>query len=179
MKQKKAKLMLYIVISGIATVFLYIVLHEFGHVIVMLSAGARITEFSILGAHVSGEGGSYTDISDLWLHVNGAVFPLVISYVYLLLYRKDSKNTFYNIFSWVFGLIPASSLLAWVVIPFAFLNGNAPEGDDVTLFLYNFSQGHSPLLVSAAAVLLIGVSITLLIRKKVFHNFIEELLHVR
>ncbi len=38
MKQKKAKLMLSIVISAVATVFLYIVLHEFGHTIVMLSA---------------------------------------------------------------------------------------------------------------------------------------------
>ena len=107
MKNKAAliKLILILMISAIARLFLYILLHEFGHVIVMLSAGEKITEFSILGAHVSGEGGNYTDISDLWKHANGTVFPLLISYFFLLFYRKESKNTVYRIFSLFFGLI--------------------------------------------------------------------------
>ena len=179
MLQKKARLILCILISALLTVFLYIILHEFGHVIVMLSAGARITEFSIMGAHVSGEGGSYTNTSDLWLHANGAFLPLLISYVYLLFYRSDVENAFYRTFSWFFGLIPAASMIAWVIIPFIFLNGDAPAGDDVTLFLENFSQDHSPVIVSIASALLMGIGMVILIRKKVLQNFIEEIKRVR
>ncbi|MGN0735322.1 MAG: hypothetical protein ACI4LP_05815, partial [Anaerovoracaceae bacterium] len=47
---------------------LYIFLHELGHMIVMLSAGATITSFGILTAHVSAEGGNYSTLSALWLH---------------------------------------------------------------------------------------------------------------
>lgn len=179
MMQKKTRVILCILISALLTVFLYILLHEFGHVIVMLSAGARITEFSIMGAHVSGEGGSYTNTSDLWLHANGAFLPLLISYVYLLFYRSDVENAFYRTFSWFFGLIPAASMIAWVIIPFIFLNGDAPAGDDVTLFLENFSQDHSPVIVSIASALLMGIGMVILIRKKVLQNFIEEIKRVR
>lgn len=48
--------------AGIA-IFLYILLHEFGHMIIMLSVGATITDFSIFTAHVSADGGNYTDLS--------------------------------------------------------------------------------------------------------------------
>lgn len=58
--------------------FLYILLHEFGHVIVLWTVGADITEFSILSAHVSYIGGEWTNLSDRWMHVNGAFFPLVV-----------------------------------------------------------------------------------------------------
>ena len=177
--KKKGKHLLILVFSGIATLFLYIVLHEFGHVIVMLSAGDRITEFSILGAHVSGTGGNYTDTSDLWLHANGAFFPLLLSYIYLLFYRKGSGNTFYRIISLFIGYGPAAGLLAWVVIPLLYLGGNAPAGDDVTLFLYNYSQGHSPVIVSIAAAVLIAIDILLVIKKGVFRNFVEEFKSVR
>ncbi len=177
--KKKAGVIVCLLTSGILSVFLYILLHEFGHMIVMLSAGARITEFSILSAHVSSTGGRYTDLSDLWMHANGALFPLLLSFVCLLFYNKNFKNTFYRFFTWFFGLIPAASMLAWVVIPFAFLGGNAPPGDDVTMFLLNFSQSRSPLIVSAAAAVLIGISIVLITVKRVFHNFIEEILNVR
>ena len=179
MMQKKVKFILTMFASAILTVFIYIVLHETGHMIVMLSAGARITEFSIFGAHISGEGGNYTNASDLWLHANGALFPLLLSYIYLLLYKTDSQNPYYRIVSLFVSLIPAFSMLAWFIIPFVFMSGNAPAGDDVTLFLYNFSQGHSPVIVSIIAALLIGISIVLIIKKKVFHNYIEVIKGLR
>ena len=179
MTQIKAKMISIILISAALTLFLYIILHESGHMIVMLSAGARITEFSILGAHVSGEGGSYTNISDLGLHANGAFLPLLISYVYLLLYRSGSENSFYRTFSCFFGLIPAISMIAWIIIPFTFISGNAPLNDDVTLFLENFSHDFSPLAVSAAAALFMGIGIAIIIRKKVLRNFMEEIKRVR
>ena len=178
-KEKLIKLILILVLSAMAAVFLYILLHEFGHVIVMLSAGDRITEFSILGAHVSGEGGNYTNASDLWMHANGTIFPLLLSYIFLLFYRKGYRNTAYRIFSLFFVLCPALSLLPWIVKPFVYTEGTFVAGEDITQFLYNFSQGHSPILVSLAAAVLFGISIILILTKGVFRNVIEEIRRVR
>ncbi|MGI6773388.1 MAG: hypothetical protein GX264_05090 [Clostridiales bacterium] len=176
---KRAKYISSTVFSALIVVFLYIVLHEFGHMIVMLSAGATITEFSISGAHVSAVGGSYTNVSKMWLHVNGAVFPLLISYLYLLLYRRSIKNTYYRVFSLFLGVIPAASLLAWVFVPLLYMSGNAPSGDDVSMFLYTFSQSFHPIIVSLVALVLIGVSVLLMIKKGVIHNFGEEVKALR
>ena len=56
--------------------------HELGHLIVMLSASSTIENFSILTAHVTATGGNYTKAGELWLQAN--VFsqdyhPLVVS----------------------------------------------------------------------------------------------------
>ncbi|WWR20752.1 hypothetical protein V1226_04950 [Lachnospiraceae bacterium JLR.KK009] len=50
---KKLKSIGYILLSAGIGVFLYILLHEFGHMAVMLSVGATITDFRIFTAHVS------------------------------------------------------------------------------------------------------------------------------
>ena len=67
---KKGKLVFTVLAAAGLMVVLYIALHEFGHLIVMLSAGATIDDFSIIRAHVSAHGGEYTNISDLWLNSN-------------------------------------------------------------------------------------------------------------
>ena len=153
---------------------LYIAFHEFGHMIVMLSAGATIDDFSILGAHVSAHGGEYTNISDLWLNANGALFPLIRAFIYLIFYRRELNKTFYRVFSFFVGIVPICSLLAWVFIPIAFMNDKAPAGDDVTNFLLNFSQTASPLIVCVVAAFLIGIGVVLMIRKGVLKNYILE-----
>ncbi|MDO5155919.1 MAG: hypothetical protein Q4D51_08125 [Eubacteriales bacterium] len=172
---KKGKLIINVLAAAGVTMVLYIALHEFGHLIVMLSAGATIDEFSIIGAHVSAHGGEYTNLSDLWLHANGALFPLISVFIYLTFYRRELNKTFYRVFSFFFSLIPMCSLFAWVFIPFAFINGKAPIGDDVTKFLFNFSQTASPLYVSAVAALLITIGAVLMIRKGVLKNYILEI----
>lgn len=172
---KKTKLTLCTAASAILVVVLYILFHELGHLIVMLSAGEVIDDFSILSAHVSGHGGEYTFVSNLWLNANGAVFPLIVSLVYLMFYKKDRNNTFYRMFSFFTGLLPISTLLAWVIIPFVYLNGTAPPSDDCTKFLMSFSQIANPLFVSAAALVLIGIGTILFIKKGVLRNYIYEL----
>lgn len=164
-----------LMLSVLIAIPLYIILHEFGHTIVILSAGGKITEFSILTAHVSSTGGNYTNLSDLWLHVNGALLPVIVSFVYVLFYKKSSTNMFYRMFSYIFSLMPICSLFAWVIIPFVYMQGNAPAGEDVTKFLYNFSHDFHPLLVSAAAVLIISAGIILIMKKDIFKNFISEM----
>lgn len=164
-----------LMLSVLIAIPLYIILHEFGHTIVILSAGGKITEFSILTAHVSSTGGNYTNLSDLWLNANGALLPVIVSFVYVLFYKKSSTNMFYRMFSYIFSLMPICSLFAWVIIPFVYMQGNAPAGDDVSKFLYNFSHDFHPLLVSAAAVLIISAGIILIMKKDIFKNFISEM----
>lgn len=114
-------------------------------------------------------------LGNLCMHANGALFPLIISYLYMLLYKKSSAKSFYRIFSYVAALIPMVSMLAWVIIPFAYLQGDALINDDVTKFLTVFCENYHPLVVSAAAVVLMGMGIVLMIKKRVIHNFVEEI----
>ena len=60
------------------------------------------------------------------------------------------------------------------MIPVFFLQGNAPAKDDVTHFLNIFSQEYPPLAVSAVSAAIIGISVTLMIKKRIVHNYIEE-----
>lgn len=168
----KAKKVLYLLLSALITLFLYILLHELGHLIVMLTAGATITDFSILTAHVSAVGGTYSDLSDLWLHANGALLPVIVSFVYMLFYKKKKESPFYRIFSYIVSIAPTMSLLAWVIIPFIYLQGNAPVGEDVTKFLFNFAQNHQPLIVSAVAVLIIVVDVIVMVKNDIIKNAI-------
>lgn len=172
---KKARLMLYVFCSALLTVFLYVLLHEVGHMLVMLCAGSTITEFSIIGAHVCGEGGVFTYFLELWHNANGVLLPLLLSYIYALFYRREKKSPLYRVLSFFVCSVPASSMLAWVILPFVYLNGTAPAGDDVTKFLNFFSWNYHPLTVSAAAAVLIGISVFLMIKKRVLRNFIEAI----
>ena len=176
---KKIKSIGYMLLSAGIGVFLYILLHELGHMIVMRSVGATITDFSIFTAHVSADGGDYTNLSDMCMNINGALFPLVISYLYILLYRKGSTKSFYRIFSYIVTLMPIAAMLAWVFLPFAYLQANAPINDDVTKFLAVFCEHYHPLIVSVAAVVLIGIGVVLMIKKRVIHNFIEEIKEIK
>lgn len=172
---QKIKSIGYILLSAGISFFLYILLHEFGHMIVMLSTGATITDFSVFTAHVTAIGGDYTDFSNMWMHANGALLPLMISYLYMLLYQAGSTNSFYRIFSYIVTLLPVCSILAWVIIPFFYLWGNAPINDDVTKFLVVFCESSHPLIVSAVAAALVGIGIVLMIKKQIIHHFIEEI----
>jgi len=175
MKDKRIKIISMVAYFLIALV-LYIILHELGHCIVAVACGATITEFSILTAHMSYVGGSYTDASDLWLHVNGMLFPLTISYIYMIFYNSDKGNLTYRIVSYVISFMPMFSLLPWVIMPIMYAVGESiPATDDVTKFLYNFSASYNPIWVTVGAVILIATSIIMIIKKRILHNFIVEM----
>lgn len=165
---RKIKNILQLLLAAGLSLPLYILLHELGHLIVMLSAGATIEDFSIFTAHVTATGGNYTKIGELWLQANGAFLPVICVIVYLLFYKKDSKNSFYHFFSYVVGIVPLGSMLAWVFVPLSYIKGNAPVNDDVTKFLNVFSQYYHPLIVSAMAVVIIGISIFIMVKKRLF-----------
>ena len=172
--EKKTKNILLILAAAGLSVIIYIFLHEIGHLVVMLSVGATITDFSILTAHVSAIGGKYTNVSNLWLHVNGALLPMITAFTYSAFYKSNREKSFYRIFSYMFVLIPTASMLAWVFVPVLYLNDNAPIGDDVTMFLSNFTQYFHPLSVSVVAAVMVGSSIALMIKKRIIRNFAAE-----
>lgn len=155
-------------------VILYIILHEMGHCIVAVACGATITEFSILNARMSFVGGTFTRASDLWLHANGMMFPLIVSYIYMLLYKKEKESVHYHIFSYFMALMPTCSLLAWVMIPVIYLTGSAPGYDDVTKFLDNFSSEYHPIFVTLGALVLMMLSVTLMVKKRIIQNCMME-----
>ena len=157
--------------SVLISILLYILLHELGHTIVLWSAGADITDFSILSAHVSYSGGHWTNISDRWLHLNGALFPLIIAVIYILLYRKEYDNRFYRVISGTFILMTIASLMAWIFIPILYTFGQAPESDDVYKFLHNFCYDYPAYLVSICAAILMFGYIYLAAQKGIFQNF--------
>lgn len=175
MERKRIK-KISMVVSLLIAFVLYIILHELGHCIVAVACGATITEFSILTAHMSYVGGSYTNTSDLWLHVNGVLFPLILSYIYMIFYKTDKENIIYRIVSYIITIMPMFSILPWVIMPIIYaVGGSIPATDDVTKFLYNFSSRYNPIWVTIGAVVLIVVSIIIIIKKRILHNFIAEM----
>ena len=124
--QIKAKKVGATLLSALITVFIYILLHD-----------------SIFTAHVRGIGGNYTNLSNLWLHANGALLPVIVALIYALFYKKDTEGIFYYLFSYMFLLVPIASLFAWVIIPFLYIQERAPVGDDVTNFLFYLSNEKS------------------------------------
>lgn len=82
--------------------------------------------------------------------------------------------SFYRIFSFLVTLIPTASMLAWVILPFLFLQGKAPAKDDVTHFLYVFSDQFHPLIISAVSAAIIVISVTLIYKRRILHNYLEE-----
>ena len=159
---------------GIAT-FLYIIVHETGHLIVMLSAGATVTDFSIMFSHVSAVGGKYTDGSEMWLNANGAVLPLVVSYAAMLFYNRKHETAFYRIIYFLVTSVPIGSLLAWVIIPLLYMAGKAPAGDDVTKFLNTFTKYCPAYVTSIIALLLMAVGIYLIVTLGIFGGYVSEL----
>ena len=157
--------------SLLALVFFYIVLHEAGHALVALAYGAKIIEFSILGAHVSIEGGSFDRLGQTLYSAGGALLPLLASACYMAFYQPELKSPFYRFFSAFLVLLPLSSSMAWLVIPFLYRINKAPAGDDVTRVLD--SWGLDPLLMPLLVVAILALYLLLAWKKRIIQNLIE------
>ena len=147
----------------------YILLHEGGHALAAISCGARITEFSLLGAYMRYEGGRFTAVTLSLFHAAGTLLPVILAVVYMLAYRSGSRSVFYRIFSFFALLMPVGSILGWVVVPVLCLLGEAPGTDDAAKFIE--SSGLSPWIVLGGAALLFAGCLLLAWRKKIPQNY--------
>lgn len=165
----------------ILTLLLITLLHEVGHLIVALLAGARITEFNIFlhDAHISYDGGNFTPFMGMWCDANGALFPLFVSYIYALFFRKKSKNFFYRFFSFLFCFVTSTSLIIWVYTPVLYLAGIRYMKDDGFKFVDKFIMYHHPLFISVAALLLMGVGALLMVKKGLFRAYWDTLVEIK
>ena len=165
----KVKKILSLFASILILIPLYIVLHESGHALTAVLCGARITQFRILGAYMAYEGGIFTSFTLSLFHISGMLLPVLVSILYSLTYRSRIESIFYRIFSFLFILIPAGSILAWMIVPVLYLLGQAPQTDDAAKFID--SSGLSPWVVLLGAILLFACCLFLAWKKKIIQNY--------
>ena len=171
---KRVKVVLCSVAGFLAALVLYIILHEGGHALVAVLCGAEITSFSIVSAFVGYEGGMFTDFSYAMVHVMGSLLPYILSVTYGIFYPPDNKKgLLFKAFSFGFCVISYSTCLSWVFMPFIYLSGSAPQGEDVTKFLD--ASGLPPVIVSLSALLLIVISVCILFVRKIPQTYAAEL----
>lgn len=169
---KKALYMLKILLAAFIDIVLYIILHEGGHALIAVSCGAKVTAFSIVGAYTSSEGGNYTQTTLSLLNLAGVIFPIIVSVCYVtFFFRRDREGVFYRVFSMFFIFIPTMSLLAWVIVPIAFMAGDTANPDDVIQFL-NISGIHPVIVMIFAFMLFVGI-IVVAWKKGVFQIWID------
>ena len=89
-------------------------------------------------------------------------------------------NKFYRMMSFFCTLIPTFSLLPWVALPIAYRFGFVfAENDDSMNFMYNFASSHDPLWVTAAALILIAISVMPTIKKGILRNYVEVMKEIK
>lgn len=85
--------------SILFTIPVYIILHEGGHALIALSCGARITEFSILGAYMRYGGGTFTALTLSLFYIAGMLLPVLISHrLYAALSGRSAVRLLSNFF---------------------------------------------------------------------------------
>lgn len=169
----KIKIFLYLLASACVIVPLYILCHEGGHALVALLCGARITNFSIIGAFVSSEGGNYNVVTRGLLHSAGMLMPVLISIIYMSFYKREKASAFYRLCSFLFVMGFSMPVAVWILVPVLYLMGKAPVGDDVTQFLD--ATGMQPALLMAAAAVLLAGSILLAWHRGIISNYWKEI----
>ena len=146
------------------SIILYTFLHEGGHALVGALSGGKITGFSInfldLSAHVNLEG-TFSTSQTILLNVSGAGLPLLVWSIFVVL-TPVQVNPNLQLFKFSSGVMPISSLLAWIVIPILVMMGQSPS-DDLANFLRN-TQLYPPVVSGGALLLMIG-GFTLMIKR--------------
>ena len=164
-----AKKLLSLFASILLMLPIYILLHEGGHALIAVLCGARITEFSLLGAYMRYEGGIFTTITLSLFHIAGMLLPVLVSILFMLAYQNHIKSIFYRIFSFLSLLLPIGSILAWVSVPLLALFVRAPQEDDAAKFID--SSGLSPWVVFLGATILFACCILIAWKKKIIQNY--------
>lgn len=174
LEHKRLKTVLSLFTGLFFSIPIYIILHESGHALIAVFYGARITKFSVWGAYMSHEGGTFTPMALSLLNVAGMLLPLLLTIIFMLTYRSNATSIPYRIFSFLFALIPTCSVLAWIIVPALYLIGKAPQNDDVTEFIN--ASGLSPWTVLFAAIIIFACCLFIAWKKKMIQNYWATLL---
>ena len=176
--ERRIKTGLRMVPVVIFVLFFYVFLHASGHTIVALASGSKITEFDLFSTrpHMNYKGGNYTLFSTLWLHANGSLLPLFVSYIVAITYKKEIQNFFYRAFCFLFCTINTCSFLVWAVVPLLYMNGYMDAGEDAFKFTKIFFMYQDPRIISVFALLLTGLGALLIFWKEIPRHFFQ---HVR
>ncbi|MHB1132238.1 MAG: hypothetical protein ACYC4L_07580 [Chloroflexota bacterium] len=136
-----------LVVFALAT---YVALHEGGHALAGLLFGGTITSWSAnfwnFSAHVGIEG-EFTPVQRGLISVAGTGTPYLLWVLAMLRLPRhlDAAASWLRLIG---SLTVVNTLLAWVVIPFLYMQGHTP-GDDATNFLTRTQA--PPLLVAGVA----------------------------
>jgi len=79
--------------------FLFVFLHELGHLLVFLLHGRRVDAFVVLpfsNAHVIGDSTGFSTASLALMNMGGDLFALIVLAVAILLYRRENKHALYH-----------------------------------------------------------------------------------
>jgi hypothetical protein len=135
----------------LAILSLYVFLHEGGHALAVVVQDGQLTEFDLnpLNAHVNFYG-NLTPSGRAVMNISGASLPLLVWFAWMLAMRRRDNPAVESV-KLVAMMGVLNTLLVWMIIPFLYLGGNAPAGDDVTHFLDN--SGMHPLMLAAGALL--------------------------
>ena len=146
-------------------IFTYTTLHEAGHALVGLLSGGRLTSFSIdfitFGAH-AGIQGEFTTAQQALIAVSGVGLPLVVWTAFLLLVPPAPRDPVLARLLLVGTAGVNGSLLAWVIVPLVLLAGGTARDDSANFIRLT---GVHPLLVAAAALLVIAGGVGLYLRR--------------
>lgn len=155
--------------SVLAGALLYVFMHELGHTIIAMVCGAEITEFSILGAHMSYSGGAFSKAMFSLFHVAGVLFPIILTLPIIISYKRGKKSILYHCCHMTVCLWGVSPLLAWLIVPVVSMVSSVPQGDDVGKFIMS-SQWHPMIVFACALVILVGM-LVLIIKKGIIREF--------
>ena len=168
------KRLLILALCSVAVLAAFIFLHELGHSVVALACGARITEFSVITAHMRSEGGYFTAYTGMLLNAGGMLLPYIFGVVWLIFYSGRRRGGVYLTCAFVYYTASLYSVTPWILIPITYAYGYAPAGDDVTKLLITYSAlGGSPVTVSCAAALMLVFYLALLFRKEPVRDFMD------
>ena len=168
--EKTQILLARMVICGFVSGALCILMHELGHVIAALAAGARITHFNLIRGYVSTIGGKSGILVRQLFYAAGFLLPALSAAVYSLLFKRGESSAG-RIFSAMYVTVCTSALLDWIVTPILWMLGKAPRGDDCTMFLECWP--FHPLIVSAGVAALAVLLILLSLKRGIFSDFME------
>lgn len=137
MRTIKIKNQILIVLLGITTMVVYVILHEFGHVIPAKLFGANSLQFdlNIFSARYGYQAKSLSREQNSIVSIGGTLFPLALSFIAVIF---SKKNSLFSLLSYLFILTCTMSLVSRIF----------PVGNSDTLnFIYQ--SGLSQLQVSA------------------------------